>query len=855
MSGQKMSGKTQAAVATALQRGYFQKALWNESGSRLERMFADASRNVEAQEAEPEEPVIDLGDHWSCLVGPTRRRVKEDGPTFAAYNLARAPHLSVPREQEKDEGKAGAVEVRKTKAPSVLTSVLPSAEMAPPQTKAVVAGEKEDVLAPALPLSVDGSTAFSPASRKAINFPRASPQQIIATESETEALASVAASSPSEDEVAVTEAPESLVSVSDETTYGTMRLTLVEMEEQWQQRQEQQWQEQQQEADSERAREEAAAAHWRARAHLAEQRAAAERLARGQSIRSTARGSLCQRHDEDAEDDSPRHRLVQLTRLGLSPQPRLLSQHAFSHRLNPTQSAAVAKMKKMLEAHRQTRGEVEDLFLFEEGGAEGGEDRQEDGGGGCTEQHVRRVALAYEFTSNFPAPALSRLQQQHQQQQQHQSPAAATGAAAVPPTFIASPPAQPHPSLSTGRHLRMRTLSLDTGPDSRAHLHPSPPSPAHVQPLDRSRAPITLRKAFGPAAKSKRTFTRYPVHTAGQEFDDLLFDSQASTLMSLCTRHGKIISLVDVELSSVTATPCVAPDGGHMVTLRSAQAGQQDGYLGTIQAQHWNDIQRRVRQARLHASPGEVDKDGDGDNERERASLAQSWDQRRLILHEGPSEGAAETLDLSPVVTTFLTSPARSPTRPAPPATATPKAHQPMPSPPIPSLASSATLRLLLIESRAPLQVYFKVKLQPHCAAVDVAETLQAALALPYLSRYQAVFLHCLDLLADPSPQASLQMLAAARREKEGAREQRERQRERQRDQVLRQEQHSLLAIPGPLRPVEEPPRRLCVYGVPEHGSGEEILSFLQALVEIGVTDILDEPFTYEQIQAVVSKL
>lgn len=403
----------------------------------------------------------------------------------------------------------------------------------------------------------------------------------------------------------------------------------------------------------------------------------------------------------------------------------------------------------------------------------------------------------------------------------------------------------------------MSTLTLDAG-NSAALLHPSSPSLAHSQaPLDPSRAPTTLRKALGPAAKSKKTFTRYPVHTAGAEFDDLLFDPETSTLMSLCTRHGDVVRLVDVELGSVTATPCVAPDGSQMVTLRSTQAGQQDGYLGTIQARHWADIQRRVRQARLYAEHFDsgADKDGGGrDKERERERDRVSWGRRRLILEEGPSEAAAEAPEFPGLFLTSVphapSSPGRSPTRPPVPspvpspgtATAIGTAH---------TLSSSSSLRLLLVESRAPLQVYFRVKLQPHCAFVDVADTLQAVLSLPHLSRYHAVFLHCLDLLADPSPQASLQMLAAARLGKEGAREQREQQRER----VLQHEQRSLLAAPGPVRPIEAPSRRLCVYGVPEHGSGEEMLFFLQALVEIGVTDILDEPFTYEQIEAVVAKL
>lgn len=207
----------------------------------------------------------------------------------------------------------------------------------------------------------------------------------------------------------------------------------------------------------------------------------------------------------------------------------------------------------------------------------------------------------------------------------------------------------------------------------------------------------------------------------------------------------------------------------------------------------------------------------------------------------------------------------------------------------------------LLIDAREAMQIYLRVKLQPFFAAVDVCGSLQEATAMKHLHRYHCVFVHCRGIFADPEPYRAVQALCAARPRprvgertgrgrsassspdraaggKDRERERRERldgdkEREEQRERVLQQER----ALGGQIKPRESLSRRVCVYGVPDFTTphshtgpsatdpaaglpesgvtGEEMLAFVSSLLSAGVTDVLDELFTYEQIRRVVEKI
>jgi hypothetical protein len=361
--------------------------------------------------------------------------------------------------------------------------------------------------------------------------------------------------------------------------------------------------------------------------------------------------------------------------------------------------------------------------------------------------------------------------------------------------------------------------------------------------------------------------------TIGDHFDEVVFDPYSMILMVVSVKDGIVTSMVDVELQSVVATESKFAE---MVTLKSSQSARGDGYVGTISAALWADIQEKARKLRI---VNETLKTGKAAKDRGNAAAEvltlSPWARRRKILNDSSFSVSQvrgdAALDLSDTMTIFnmtsLPGPAEDdqghdinsdmnsslkppqtasnisaplPVGLKPPTTAA----KPIPSVFVPAYATSLALRALLIESREAMQIYFRVKLQPFFRSVECVATIAEALemlALVPKNHFSVAFLHCIDLLNDDTPFESLKRLGLG---------------EVETNDTTAPTITTATLLSRSIKVAKNPAKLLAVYGIPNYAeTGEEMLAFIDTLCACGVTDLLDEPFTYDQVQQLISKV
>ena len=579
-----------------------------------------------------------------------------------------------------------------------------------------------------------------------------------------------------------------------------------------------------------------------------------------------------------------------------APNP-VVSANAFSRRLNPTSSSEVIRGKKLRER-------------FAAGAPEKPHQLNHQHHHQSSESQIPRGA--YEFSLDFPAPPVSRLAAaRHAHELLYGDKCDDSSSSLLGYKPAATSPSGPRPSATCARpesfsRKRIVTLSLDGGEGETPTEETAPGrwvfektnviSPhitaAPSTPPPRARHAVRQLPIVGERYP-------YPVATLGGQFEELVFDPQSMSLILLNIKDGSVTGLLDVEFDSVIAV--TASKFADMVTLKSPQSPRGDGYVGTIPAKVWSGIVDKARKAKIHHEhfPARW-----GDRpffQREQVLLGEKqkqvpggvsggtqspWSRRKQILQDSSfshSKAGGRGVrsagpDLSNAMTIFnMTSlplagsvsgrgsPGSLKGKPFPPESlgweeaagnASPRAPSPAGLKPptagtkplnsiyVPAYSSSRAARLLLIESREAMQIYFRVKLQPFFRAVDCVESLADALdllaSLPK-NHYILIFLNCIDMLHDDTPYESMKRLGGV-----GG--------------------SLVTTLPGgggiPGGAITFSGKsvtnslRTCVYGVPNYAeTGEEMLNFIETLSSCGVSDILDEPFTYEQIQQVVSKI
>jgi len=514
-----------------------------------------------------------------------------------------------------------------------------------------------------------------------------------------------------------------------------------------------------------------------------------------------------------------------------------VSVNAFKQRLHPTASPGVSRVKKQLLLSRPAG--VVSLAPNEAQPAHGG--------------------ALYEFTLDFPSPPLSRLARQALVEAEDTSfeavvpevsPVAVRQHNIYLPVDVSQkkkpmPLRSPRPSATRPEFLEApaRLVTLSIGEEEQVQEGTGAGARAGTgrwgYDTEVETIPCTLRKPPPPATRLKTTFSPYPIAMLGGDYHDVLFDPRSMSLLVLAVKDGSVVSMVDVELASISAS--ASPKFPDMIVLSSPQQRTNDGYIGIVSAKHWADIKGQASRAKLKQQQQQQQQQQHASGSDETAR--QALERRRRMLRDGSPPPAAtavaekEKHDLAGTLNIFnMTSPA-APRDPEDARGRGGKAKVTFaPSPPeppslrIPAYSSSRTCDLLSVDSRDVMQIYIKVKLQPFFRSVHSCSSLGEALSLPHQNKYRIVFLNCLDIFHDESPYDSMLRLGGGPK-KDAAR--------------------GLLTVDRAATA-----RLICVYGIPNHAdNGEEMLAFVESMLSVGVTDFLDELLTVEQVLNVVARV